>query len=384
MLKILVVDDDEINRMILETMLEGEGYDIVLAENGLEAIESYDSERPDMILMDVMMPEMDGYEATRIIKEKEGNGYIPIIFLTAITNETELAKCVSSGGDDFLTKPVNQIILMAKIEAFERSLKMYQTILKQNSLLEEHQYHLQREQEVAKKIFNRLVHSGCLDNDMFKYLLSPLSVFNGDLLLAAVAPSGCTHVLLGDATGHGLPAALGAIPVAEIFYDMTAGSYSVKDIIDAVNLKLNQTLPVEYFVCTCVLSISADNKRITIWNSGLPEGILYSGSEKKIKQLIHSKGVPLGIMSSKMLNIIPDVIDVDEGDRLFIYSDGIIEANNKDDEMFGDKRLEECFSLNSNPDKLFDEILSSINLFRGDNEQNDDFTMLEIRIPASK
>ena len=215
----LVVDDDAVNRMILEGMLTDSGYEVVLAENGQQAIKQYLDHQPNVILMDIMMPVLNGYEATVKIRELAGESFVPIIFLTAVTEEDELARCVRVGGDDFLTKPYSRIILMAKVEALTRMSTLYSTIKKQRDEIDLHNEHMLREQKVAKKIFSKVVHEGCLDLPNIKYMLSPLSVFNGDLLLAARTPSGGMNILLGDATGHGLPAAIGAVPISDIFYD---------------------------------------------------------------------------------------------------------------------------------------------------------------------
>jgi len=109
-MKILLVDDDATNRLVLSAYLKKDGYDTVVAENGQQAIDVFVKEQPGMILMDVMMPVMDGYEATTRIKEI-ATRFIPIIFLTAMTDEKALSKCVEVGGDDFLTKPYSRVIL---------------------------------------------------------------------------------------------------------------------------------------------------------------------------------------------------------------------------------------------------------------------------------
>ena len=186
----LVVDDDAVNRMILEGMLSDSGYDVILAENGQEAVQQYLDHRPNVILMDIMMPVLNGYEATARIKELAGDWFVPIIFLTAVTEEDELAKCVKVGGDDFLTKPYSRVILMAKAEAMTRMSLLYTTIKKQHDEIDLHNDRMLREQKVAKKIFSKVVHEGCLDLPNIKYMLSPLSIFNGDLLLAARTSSG--------------------------------------------------------------------------------------------------------------------------------------------------------------------------------------------------
>ncbi|MCU7940573.1 MAG: response regulator [gamma proteobacterium symbiont of Bathyaustriella thionipta] len=119
-MKILIVDDDKTNRLVLSAYLKKDGFTVVSAENGVEAIEVFQAEEPALILMDVIMPVMDGYEATKKIKSMMTDKFIPIIFLTAMTDEKALSECVAVGGDDFLTKPYNRTLLKAKIDALDR------------------------------------------------------------------------------------------------------------------------------------------------------------------------------------------------------------------------------------------------------------------------
>ena len=187
---VLIADDDRINRMVLHAMLKKDGHTVYVAENGQEAVTLFEQHQPDLVLMDVMMPYMDGYEATSRIKALTGERFVPVIFLTAMTDAQALVHCVECGGDDFLHKPYKHAILKAKIAAMERVRQLYTTLQSQKNALASHHRRLQREYEVAEKLFSTIVHPGCLDAPHLKYLLSPMSIFNGDLLLAARKPSG--------------------------------------------------------------------------------------------------------------------------------------------------------------------------------------------------
>lgn len=191
---------------------------MLTAGNGLEAVALFETERPQLVLMDVMMPVMDGFEAARRIKQQAGEELVPIIFLTSLSETEALVQSLEAGGDDFLSKPYNRVILEAKINAMGRLHLLQRTVLEQRDLIVRHNEHLLNEQRVAKAVFDKVAHSGCLNASNVRYLQSPLALFNGDLLLAAYKPSGGMHVLLGDFTGHGLPAAIGAMPLAEVFY----------------------------------------------------------------------------------------------------------------------------------------------------------------------
>jgi len=129
-MKILIVDDDKSNRLILSSYLKKNDYTVVEAESGLEAIELFQTDEPELVLIDVNMPLMDGLEATRQIKSMITDKFIPIIFLTAITDEKALSQCVEAGADDFLTKPYNKTLLKAKIDALKRVCHLYNTVSK--------------------------------------------------------------------------------------------------------------------------------------------------------------------------------------------------------------------------------------------------------------
>jgi CheY-like chemotaxis protein len=213
-LTILIAEDSAADRLLLSTIVRRQGHEVLTATNGAEAVEVFSSQQPHLVLMDAMMPVMDGFEAARQIKVLAGENLVPIIFLTSLTESEALARCLEAGGDDFLAKPYNQVILAAKIKAMDRLRRLQATVLQQRDLIAKHHDYLLNEQRVAKAVFDKVAHSGCLSAPNIRYLQSPYALFNGDLLLAAYTPAGDMHVLLGDFTGHGLPAAVGAMPLA--------------------------------------------------------------------------------------------------------------------------------------------------------------------------
>lgn len=116
--KILVVDDDEMNRDMLSRRLLRKGYEVVLAVNGAEAIEKTLADRPELILMDLSMPVLDGYEATRRLKAEGETAGIPIIGLSAHAMVGDREKALAAGCDDYDTKPVELPRLLGKVDAF--------------------------------------------------------------------------------------------------------------------------------------------------------------------------------------------------------------------------------------------------------------------------
>lgn len=125
-MKVLAVDDNRTNLHILQVFLKKLGHDVILAENGEEAVKRFVHDEPDLILLDIMMPIMDGFEAARRIKAMDTDHWTPIIFLSALNRDENLVEGLDAGADDYLTKPINFVVLEAKLRSMQRSLAMQQ------------------------------------------------------------------------------------------------------------------------------------------------------------------------------------------------------------------------------------------------------------------
>lgn len=378
--KILVAEDSAVDRMILESMLKKCGYDVVLAEDGIEAVAKFEQETPDLVFLDVLMPNLNGMEAARRIRSLSGDVFTPIVFLTSLADTQSLVACLESGGDDFLTKPYNAIIIQAKIKAFYRMREMNQTMIRQRDLIELNNKHLLQEQTVAKQVFDKITYAGTLDLSIIKYYMSALAVFNGDVLLADLSPTGSLLMLLGDFTGHGLPAAIGSMPLASIFHGMARKGFSLGDIIREINGKLYHTLPVGLFCCATAVDISLVKKRALIWSGGLPEGGIYRAGTS-VFEPIKSKNLPLGVLSNREFNHTPVRYEMNPGDQIFLWSDGIIEARNPEGTMFGEDRLNSLLNAGNPVGSIFNSILSSVQSHIGDSDGDDDVSMVTLEIP---
>ena len=137
--KILVVDDEPKNRKLLEALLTPHGYSVLMAENGQEALEQVQTQQPDLILLDVMMPIMDGFEVCQILKDNAETRLIPVVIMTALGDVEDRIRGIQAGADDFLTKPVNRDELMARIHT---SLRLKHTVEHKVSQLLNAQTHL--------------------------------------------------------------------------------------------------------------------------------------------------------------------------------------------------------------------------------------------------
>ena len=116
-LKILVADDAISDRLILESIVSQAGHEVMAVENGVEAIKAYKTFLPEMVLLDVIMPMMGGLEAGRELRKLTGSDVVPILYLTSFTDQETLVECIEAGGDDFIPKPYNRVVLQSKIKS---------------------------------------------------------------------------------------------------------------------------------------------------------------------------------------------------------------------------------------------------------------------------
>ncbi|AZZ89994.1 response regulator [Hahella sp. KA22] len=374
-MNILVVDDDMYSRQLMGFVLEEGGHKCEFAESGEQALEIWRKQGADVVLMDVLMPGMNGYEAARIIKEEAGQDHIPIVFLTALDDDRALVECLSIG-DDFLGKPVNFVTLQAKIRAHSRTLALNRQVVEQNRELAYFHTKVQAEHEMTQHIMTAALKLSAKDVYGVRYHCTARSTFNGDLVLLKEKRDGGAYVLVGDFTGHGLAASVGSIPVAQAFSTMCERNLSVSEISLELNKILKRFLPPTMFFAACLLEINPNRSKIEVWAGGLPDAFIVGG-DNKIRRVIHSAHMPLGIMDMEEFESWTEVISVTPQDRLYLYTDGITECPNIANEMFGEERLRQV--LESGEDHLFDALIAAVHEFNDDPDLQDDLSLVELK-----
>lgn len=376
MQKILVVDDIATNRKLLKQTLKAlANYDVIEAENGLEAITRFEEEQPDLILMDINMPKMDGRQSASAIKAIESDNYTPIIFITALSAEDSLVSALASGGDDFISKPFNIEILESKINAHLRIRELTQQLTEKNELLTSHNQHLVYEQKLIEHFFENALQQSFLDDNYIKYHMSSKSTFNGDVLLIKRGINGSMYILMGDFTGHGLTAAMGSLPVSLIFFAMVSKGLAIGDIAVEINSQLRKIMPSGMFLAATLFELNALGDTLSVWMGGMPENY-WLNKDGDLKDCIHSQHMPLGVLNEDEFDFSIQTFNIEKNDKIYLYTDGITEANNPAGELFGDDRLKDIL-LSSSEDR-FEQVLSTLKEFTDTSEHEDDVSLLEI------
>ncbi len=173
---ILVVDDQPVNVKLLTGILSAEGYSLIEAYNGKEAIEAAKQQRPDLVLLDVMMPDVDGFQVCRSLKEDEKTRFIPVLMVTALQEKEHRFQAMESGADDFLTKPVDRIELLIRVKSLLRIKKYSDDLIKSYSKLQEKNQQLKEIEEAREGLMHMIIHD----------LRSPLTIISGNLELSLI------------------------------------------------------------------------------------------------------------------------------------------------------------------------------------------------------
>lgn len=420
-IKILVVDDEMVSVSRLKNQLEMLGYTPCGTVNsGEKAIEIAQQERPALILMDIFLEgRLDGIEAADYIRTTLG---IPVVFVTAHDEKEVLDRAKQAMPFGYITKPFQKKELKATIEMAlyvaamdarrrqaEIKLKKYRDELekkveertrqliavnqqlneeiekrraintelrKTNEKLEMQHRLYRQDNEIAQMILKNVVKSDPIQYANVKYYLSPMELVGGDLFLVSKGPNGSQYFFMGDFTGHGLPAAISAIPISSIFYKMAEKGLAVDEIVSEMNRKLIAVMPSSLFLCACIIRLQCSDRTITLWNGGLPD--VFIVGNRQVKKKLPSQYFPLGIMEENRFDTSSRKTEVSEGDRIFLYTDGVIEAINPWGETYGRHRLENHFNNINRPEDIFETIRRDLKTFRGNIPQSDDIALAEI------
>ena len=367
----LVVDDDPSARVLLESLLTRTGYQVAVASNGVEAVAQFHAHRASMVFMDMHMPAMDGLEAAQRIKALAGAEFVPVIFVSGAGDTADLVRSIDAGGDDFLVKPVDERVLYAKIRAFERIRSLHRSSARLHA-------RARADWEVAQSLLGEVVMGPNPRSSALRAELVATDSFSADIYLAEYCPSGDLNVLLGDFTGHGLAAALAAMPTAEIFRSMTAKGFAPQQILLQMNRKLAAQLPTGKFLAAVFVQVSRSLDRIWVANCGMPDVLVLGVAG--IRSRLRSSNLPLGIRAELDLADCMRLIAVTPGERVLLASDGVHEAVNAQGEPFGRARLECAAAAVPGNSASALGVTQALHAFRAGEPIFDDASLVEIHL----
>ena len=321
---VLVVDDDRAIRSLLEGILRLDGHRVLLAGDGVEALEVFRRERPEVVLMDIQMPRMNGLDAAARISD-EAQDYRPLLaFLTATSDQQTMLEGLALA-DDLIMKPIDCTLLEAKLRAYARQAQTRRLLREQQQRIERLNDVMRRESEVAAHVMGRvLAHTELPDGRLLQYRVQPSTMFSGDMVLARNTPAGRLHILLADAVGHGLPAAINILPLFFPFDGMSRKGCPLATIARELNARVRDLLPVDRFVTATLIGVDQAAGTLEIWNGGNPQALVFDRNGT-LAERVDSMQIPLGLNEDRVVLFEPRRLNFDSGTQLLVCSDGIWE-----------------------------------------------------------
>ncbi len=328
---ILVIDDSKLNRAIIKKTLSELNMKVDEAIDGIDGLNALKSKKYDLILVDIIMPKLDGFGFLAKFKEIIGNNFVPAILMTGSDDLNSKIKGLRIGADDFLLKPLNEKELTARVLSLLRLKSVHSELYEKN-------LQIKKELDIAKRIQQFIIPkdfspipypsvSGC-------YL--PIEDIGGDFYDCYSLPNEKYGFLIADVTGHGIPAAL-VMSMAKLIFSIYSSRYdSPHRLFESVNEQMSGLLLDTQYITAFLVFYDSKAKTLHYANAGHTRALYYRASKKQVHAL-DTKGFFIGL--SRETSYEEKKLPVEPGDKLLLYTDGISEIKNYEGEEFGETRL---------------------------------------------
>jgi two-component system, HptB-dependent secretion and biofilm response regulator len=368
--KALLADPAESTRRELEAMLSARGYDIAIATSRSNIMEQFIDFTPDLVLLDMSLAGADTYTVLEWMREAVSPAWTPVLLLAPSADAESVVLALNAGACEVLQKPVNLSVLSARVDSLRR-------ITDTQSSLQRYRVNVETEAELARAIMERIIHSDELGDPALDWRVIPATTFSGDQIAAARSPRGHLYVLLADAAGHGLAAAITLLPLLLVFYSMVAKDFRTSDMVAEMNSKLKEILVPGQYAAIALVRYDSARKEAEYWNGGLPPGLLLDKRGHVLLEL-PSSYLPLGIQDEAQFDPSCEIIDTDGTGALILYSDGLIEAQNESGAALGRDPLRHW--LQGPPRNIIQRVFGGLHLHLRGHPVQDDVSFAAIRL----
>jgi phosphoserine phosphatase RsbU/P len=381
--RLLVVDDNEDNRYTLIMRLEIEGYsNITVAEDGEQALELLRVQEFDLVLLDVMMPRVDGYQVLQQLKTQGRLHNIPVVMISALNEIASVVRCIELGAVDYLSKPFDPVLLKARVGAS----------LEKKRLRDEVRAHLARmeeELESARQLQMSMVPTTFPQSTARRpieiyAMMEPALEVGGDLYDFYDIDDGTMCFFIGDVSGKGMPAALFMARtknvirlVSRLLRGADGSAPTPADIVTAVNQELCQDNAGMMFVTLFFGMLQPQTGELRFTNAGHNPPYHLNGNGPIA--VTTCKGRPLGIRANSAYET--GYLTLGPGEEIYLYTDGVTEAVNREHELFTEERLEAVLRVVAGhpTSAVVKAVTDAVRSFADGAPQADDITALAIR-----
>ncbi len=368
---ILVVEDHPASLKMLSKML-GKNYVVIPASSGQEAIAKAQEQMPDLVLLDIEMPGMDGFQTFDILKRQVIAQAVPVIFLTAREDSQSREKGLEAGAVDYITKPYDSQELAIKVK---NHLALYEA----RKEIEARNRIMAREMEMASQLQNSLLPHEFPANVRvnFSVVYRPVTETGGDFYEVIELPDSKIGFAVVDVSGHGVSAAMIGAMFKMAFQSFAKVTHSPAKLLAILNDALYRVLPDSDFLTVFYGIINTESLELTFTNAGHPRPFLYRSLSRQIEELAEG-GALLGAFPG--MEYEEGVLKLTHGDRILVFTDGVTEASrlSADEDFYGEDRLNRIFVDGcSLPDsEVLPLILDDLEQFREGATFDDDITMI--------
>jgi sigma-B regulation protein RsbU (phosphoserine phosphatase) len=312
--KILIVDDVPLNLELLRRILQAEGIQTCSAGDGATARAMSKAEGPDLILLDVMMPDESGFETCAKLKSDPVTADIPIIFLSALDDVKNKVKGLKIGGVDYVSKPVHREEVLARVRVHLRIGENNRAIAR------EHQSRIEELRNAQQAI---LVRPESCPEASFAVFYQPLEGAGGDFYDVVKVDSDVFGYFVADVSGHGVSAAFLTSAIKALLRQYSGPLYSPEDTMRGVDAVMRQILGEEQYLTACYAHLNRRTRKLSVVSAGHPPLIVVSASGTA--RTLEMNSDPLGIFSAVVIQRTD--LTICPGDRFFLYTDGFIESS---------------------------------------------------------
>ncbi|MFC2042938.1 PP2C family protein-serine/threonine phosphatase [Chloroflexota bacterium] len=372
--EILIVDDTPANLRLLSQMLTSQGYSVRAVTSGARALESVRASVPSLILLDIRMPDMDGYEVCSELKDNERTCDIPVIFISALNEIEDKVKAFKLGGVDYITKPFQMEEVLARTET-HLALRNLQKQLQ--DAIDKFERELQMAGKLQESFLPRKL-PVFPDWDLAAKLL-PANETSGDFYDVFEFPDGQLGIIVADVVDKGVEAALFMALCWGLIRTYTAEyQEELQQSFWEVNQRLVMDTGGDKFVTVFYGVLDPRDGRLTYCNAGQSPGLLVKAPDGESVIRLEQTGPPLGIIENQTWE--QRVEKIDPGDMLVLYTDGITDAQNRDGKFFDIGGLLEVLLSNSGRTALevHEDILNGVSDFVADVQQFDDIALFVV------
>lgn len=247
-------------------------------------------------------------------------------------------------------------------------------------IVELERYHDTNEEElrIGSDIMNRITRSSGKPDPVVRQRISSASHYSGDMILTARTPAGVLHILLADAVGHGVTAAMNVLPLSQAFYAMTNKGFPISRIAEELNRKIHRFMPVDRFVAAAIVAVNFREHSIDVWNGGIPPPLLLNAKGTVLHRW-KSSNLPLGISDKQEFATGMEAFHYEEDCQLFMFSDGMPEAESPYGAPFGKERID-ALLRGMSPTDRFDGLLAALERHLGGKPAHDDVSLSMVDI----